>query len=122
MTIARRLAALEVALQPDSLGIRHFVTVDGGLTYLENTPAPRPSPTMAAPLDYRLALVGCGGTLPEGAATIDAAELADIEREGWTCIVIQYVDMSGGQYGPADNTAEVATPKFWLLPDDAPNT
>jgi hypothetical protein len=96
MSLQSRLAKLEVSLAPESLGYRHFVTVDGGETYIENTPAPRANPLPAAPLDYRAALVGGNGMLPEGAATITAAELAAIEAAGWDCIVISY-----GAWGPA---------------------
>jgi septal ring-binding cell division protein DamX len=90
VSLVSRLAKLEFALVPAGLGYRHFVTVDGGLTYLENTPAPRANSLTAGPLDYRAALVGAGGTLPEGAATIGPAELSAIGASGWDCIVISY--------------------------------
>jgi hypothetical protein len=100
MSLLGRVARIEKALAADLVidrGIRNFVTVDDGLTYVETTPERRATthPMGVAPFDYQLAMLGCGGTLPDDMPRLTAADLDRFNAEGWQCLAIRYVDMQG---------------------------
>ena len=85
--LERRLAQAEAALRKVlPKGWRHFIKVTGGSEYFENT--------REAGYSYQSAMVGMDGKAPEGAKLFTAADLQQLEREGWDVFTIQYVDYS----------------------------
>ncbi len=83
--IERRLADAEAAARKvHRKGMRHFVQVSGGSEYFETT--------ATAGYSHESALVGMDGKVPAGAALFTAADLQQLEREGWDVFTIQYVD------------------------------
>ena len=85
--LERRLAQAEAAVrQVLPKGWRHFIKVTGGSEYFENT--------REAGYSYQSAMVGMDGKAPEGAKLFTAADLQQLEREGWDVFTIQYVDYS----------------------------
>ena len=64
----------------------------------------------AAPFDYQLAMLGCGGTLPDDMPRYTEADLDRFGAEGYLCIAISYQDQQGPE---AEALADLA---------DEPNT
>ena len=85
--LERRLVQAEAAVRKVlPKGWRHFIKVTGGSEYFENT--------REAGYSYQSAMVGMDGKAPEGAKLFTAADLQQLEREGWDVFTIQYVDYS----------------------------
>ena len=85
--LERRLAQAEAAVRKVlPKGWRHFIKVTGGSEYFENT--------REAGYSYESALVGMDGKAPAGAKLFTAADLQQLESEGWDVFTIQYVDYS----------------------------
>ena len=85
--LERRLVQAEAAVRKVlPKGWRHFIKVTGGSEYFENT--------REAGYSYESALVGMDGKAPEGAKLFTAADLQQLEWEGWDVFTIQYVDYS----------------------------
>ncbi len=85
--IERRLAKVEAAAQQLlHKGMRHFVKVTGGSEFFENT--------VRNGNIHESAFMGIDGKVPDGATLFTAADLKQMEREGWDVFTIQYVDYS----------------------------
>ena len=85
--LERRLVQAEAAVRKVlPKGWRHFIKVTGGSEYFENT--------RVAGYSYQSAMVGMDGKAPEGAKLFTAADLQQLESEGWDVFTVQYVDYS----------------------------
>ena len=86
-SIERRLAQAEAAArQVLHKGMRHFVKVTGSSEFFENT--------VRNGNIHESAFMGIDGKVPDGATLFTAADLKQMEREGWDVFTIQYVDYS----------------------------
>ncbi len=85
--IERRLAKVEAAAQQVlHKGMRHFVKVTGGSEFFENT--------VRNGNIHESAFMGIDGKVPDGATLFTAADLKQLEREGWDVFTVEYVDYS----------------------------
>ena len=85
--LERRLAQAEAAVRKVvHKGWRHFIKVTGGSEFFENI--------REAGYSYESALVGMDGKAPAGAKLFTAADLQQLESEGWDVFTIEYVDYS----------------------------
>jgi len=95
MRLLGRMTAAEKALaerDPQPVRLRHFVTVDDGLTYVENTPEIDRAGKFI--FDHAKALIGIHGELPAELPRLTQADLERFEREGFTILVISYGAMT----------------------------
>ena len=85
--LERRLAQAEAAVRKVvHKGWRHFIKVTGGSEFFENI--------REAGYSYESALVGMDGKAPAGAKLFTAADLQQLESDGWDVFTIEYVDYS----------------------------
>lgn len=87
--IKSRIEKAEAGIGRKSRGVRRFTGNERGQFWETTTPDGK--------YDYRAAISGMDGEPPEGARIFTAAELEELEAEGWELNVIQTYTYGGEQ-------------------------